>query len=194
MSQWKASPDKKVVYWFSSWRHAFVPMCDKLTAMSIFDRLLSGPDDDSSSDAIEFLVTGKVDVTYEEDSMLVVDTDSLFRGDVTIACDEDRRALEEDESNADEKDGLSRGHLKKPRRLSHGSRKKCNTPELLANDARIDEVQTDKLTIAGTDAGVGDGPTTLDKDGLNLGQGTIDTNGGDIDSDGGTITDGTSTL
>jgi hypothetical protein len=112
--------------------------------------------DRSSRDATDFMVVGNVDVTFEEDSMLMVDTDALFRGDVTIACDEDDvddfdgRLLEEDEINAGGKDGLSRGKNKQ-RRLSHKSRKSCNDPpSLLAQQAKIQELKVDELQVAGT--------------------------------------------
>jgi hypothetical protein len=182
----------------------------------MFFILSVGPDHDRSSlDATEFTIMGNVEVTLEEDSMLMVDTDALFRGDVTIACDEDdvddfddRRLLEEDENNAGDQDGLARGS--KHRHLGHKShsrhRKSCkDPPSLLAQQARIEKLKTDELSVyddleivgkltattfevANSDQLLGDGPTTLDLGGLSLGQGGIDTNGGDIATGAGDIT------
>lgn len=59
------------------------------------DVTIDGPP--TNRDAIEFIIKDNVEVTFEQDTFLLVDTESLFRDDVTIALDEDdvrRRKLD----------------------------------------------------------------------------------------------------
>lgn len=116
------------------------------------DVTVEGPES-SAADPSEFIVKGNVEVTFEEDSMLLVDTESLFRGDVKVALDEDdvgrRRALN-DYNN--DNIVLKRGHHH--RHLGHKTyrSKFKDQPTLFAYNLEVEnDADLNKLSAAVVD-------------------------------------------